>query len=130
MSPARAPLFDSDLPDGFRYRADFIDADEEASLAAAIARVEFSTFEMRGVVARRRVAFFGSSYDSGGRPISPMPAFLMPLRATVAAWTGVDPDAFVMALVNEYPPARRLAGTATRLNTESSPASRCCRRVE
>ena len=33
-----------------------------------------------------------------------MPAFLMPLRATVAAWTGVDPDAFVMALVNEYPP--------------------------
>jgi hypothetical protein len=39
------PLFDVDLPEGFRYLDDFITVEEEAGLAAAIARVEFSTFE-------------------------------------------------------------------------------------
>ena len=61
--PARNPLFDADLPDGFRYRRDFITNDDEAFLTQAIERVEFSTFEMRGVVARRRVAFFGRSHE-------------------------------------------------------------------
>ena len=28
----------------------------------------------------------------------------MPLRHRVAAWSGVDSEAFAMALVNEYPP--------------------------
>jgi alkylated DNA repair dioxygenase AlkB len=97
-------LFDADLPEGFRYQADFISGDEEASLAAAIAAIEFSTFEMRGVVARRRVAFFGASYDAGGMPTSPMPAFLLPLRDRIGRWTSRDPEAFAMALVNEYPP--------------------------
>jgi hypothetical protein len=47
-------LFGADVPPGFEYRTDFITADEEARLAADIARVEFSSFEMHGVVARRR----------------------------------------------------------------------------
>src|SRR6187549_1932537 len=59
---------------------------------------------MRGVVARRRVAFFGKSYDAGAAVTSPLPAFLMPLRATIAAWANVDAAAFVMALINAYPP--------------------------
>ena len=50
-------LFDADVPPGFRYRDDFLTSAEEGSLAEEIARLEFSTFEMRGVVARRRVAF-------------------------------------------------------------------------
>jgi alkylated DNA repair dioxygenase AlkB len=92
------------VPDGFEYRSDFISADEEASLAGEIARVEFSNFEMRGVVARRRVAFYGRSYDAGGTTTRPLPSFLMPLRERFAAWAGVAPDAFAMALINEYPP--------------------------
>jgi alkylated DNA repair dioxygenase AlkB len=97
-------LFDADLPGGFDYRSDFITADEEAALAEAITHVEFSTFEMRGVVARRRVAFFGSSYDAGRAPALPMPAFLEPFRIRIAAWAGVEPRYFEMALINEYPP--------------------------
>jgi hypothetical protein len=104
MPPADAPLFDADVPSGFQYRDGLIGLDEEASLAAEIGRLEFSTFEMRGVVARRRVAFFGRSYDAGGAPTAPLPAFLMPLRDRVAAWAGVEPDAFAMALINEYRP--------------------------
>jgi alkylated DNA repair dioxygenase AlkB len=98
------PLFDADVPSGFQYRDDLITLEEEASLAAEIGRLEFSTFEMRGVVARRRVAFFGASYDAGGAPTLPLPAFLMPLRARAAAWAGVDAGAFAMALINEYRP--------------------------
>jgi hypothetical protein len=104
MSPVDASLFDADVPSGFQYRGDLITLDEEASLAAEIGRLEFSTFEMRGVVARRRVAFFGRSYDAGGMPTAPLPVFLMPLRDRIAAWAGVEPDAFAMALINEYRP--------------------------
>ena len=104
MSLESGSLFDVDVPEGFHYRDDFVGADEEAALAGEIARVEFSTFEMRGVVARRRVAFFGRSYDAGAAPARPLPAFLQPLRERAAAWAGVDASAFVMALVNEYPP--------------------------
>jgi alkylated DNA repair dioxygenase AlkB len=98
------PLFDVDVPDGFRYLDDFITVKEEARLAAEIARVEFSTFEMRGVVARRRVAFFGRSYDSGRASTPPMPPFLLPLREQIAVWANVEADAFAMALINEYGP--------------------------
>jgi alkylated DNA repair dioxygenase AlkB len=104
VSPARGPLFEADVPNGFRYRNDFITSEDEALLAEEIARLEFSTFEMRGVVARRRVAFFGRSYDAGGAVTSPLPAFLEPLRDKVAVWANVDADAFAMALINEYPP--------------------------
>jgi alkylated DNA repair dioxygenase AlkB len=97
-------LFDPDVPDGFVYRHDFISPDEEAQLIDAIGQVEFSTFEMRGVVARRRVAFFGSSYDAGRTKTLPLPTFLLPLRERAAGFAGVDADAFAMALINEYPP--------------------------
>jgi alkylated DNA repair dioxygenase AlkB len=98
------PLFDVDLPGGFRYLDDFITVEEEASLASEIGRIEFSTFEMRGVVARRRVAFFGRSYDSGRTSTPPMPPFLLPWRDKIAVWAGVEADAFAMALINEYAP--------------------------
>jgi alkylated DNA repair dioxygenase AlkB len=96
-------LFGPDLPDGFVYRPDFISSDEESQLIENIRQVEFSAFEMRGVVARRRVAFFGSSYDAGRIKTLPLPAFLLPLRQRAAAFSGVAPDAFAMALINEYP---------------------------
>ena len=97
-------LFDPDLPPGFRYQREFITTTDEASLVREIAKVPFSTFEMRGVAARRRVAFFGSSYDAGSMPTAPMPDFLLPIRERLAAWCGIDAHAFEMALINEYPP--------------------------
>jgi alkylated DNA repair dioxygenase AlkB len=93
-------LFDDDLPPGFHYREDFISEADERALLDAIAGVVFSEFEMRGVVARRRVAFFGESYDRA--PAGPLPAFLLPLRARLAEWASVDAGAFAMALINEY----------------------------
>jgi alkylated DNA repair dioxygenase AlkB len=97
-------LFPPELPSGFTYRRDFVTRDEEARLIEAIGRVEFSPFEMRGVVARRKVAFFGSAYDADTRVVGPIPGFLLPLRERVASWAGVDARAFAMALINQYPP--------------------------
>ena len=102
MMAASPGLFDHSLPHGFHYRENFITEAEERVLLDAIGHVAFSDFEMRGVVARRRVAFFGQSYDRG--TARPLPAFLLPLRATVAQWAGVDAEAFAMALINEYRP--------------------------
>ena len=93
-------LFEPDLPPGFRYAGNVITQHEEKLLTDAFAAIAFSDFEMRGVVARRRVAFFGRSYDRAAA--QPLPAFLLPLRARIGQWAGVDPDAFVMALINEY----------------------------
>jgi hypothetical protein len=104
VSLTHGALFDLDVPGGFQYRDDFITPDEEASLAGEIARLEFSNFEMRGVVARRRVAFFGRSYDADEATSPPVPDFLLPLRDKVAVWAAVDPQAFAMALINEYRP--------------------------
>ena len=120
-------LFEHDLPEGFRYRENLITQADERVLLDAIAHIAFSDFEMRGVVARRRVAFFGQSYDRGAA--GPLPAFLLPLRATVAQWAGVDADAFAMALIHEFVPARRSAGIAMLRSTTSSPVFRCCRHV-
>ena len=76
-------LFGADLPPGFLHRDDFISTDEEAELASHIERVEFGTFEMRGVVARRRVAFFGASYDRADSPSPPLSPCVMRLRPYV-----------------------------------------------
>ena len=100
---ARSPgLFEDNVPSGFHYREDFITASDERVLLDAMATITFSEFEMRGVVARRRVAFFGQSYDRAAA--GPLPAFLLPLRARIAEWSGVDSEAFAMALINEYRP--------------------------
>lgn len=97
-------LFPPDLPPGFRYREDFVSADEERRLVDEIEQVEFSAFEMRGVVARRRVAFFGRAYDDRVVAAAAIPDFLLPLRERVGEWSGIPPAAFAMALINEYRP--------------------------
>src|SRR6188768_2939851 len=102
MMAASPGLFDHSLPHGFHYRENFITEAEERVLLDAIGHVAFSNFEMRGVVARRRVAFFGQSYDR--MAAEPMPAFLLPLRAMMAQWAGCDAAEFAMALINEYRP--------------------------
>jgi hypothetical protein len=95
-------LFEHNVPSGFDYRDEFITGSDERALLDAMADVAFSEFAMRGVVARRRVAFFGQSYDRAA--VGPLPEFLLPLRTNIAQWAGIDPKAFAMALINEYRP--------------------------
>jgi alkylated DNA repair dioxygenase AlkB len=100
----RAPgLFDLDLPDGFRYQADVITPDAEAALVGEFARVPFTAFTMRGVSARRRVAFYGRAYDAALTDALPIPPFLLNVLEVIATWAAVDAAAFDMVLVTEYP---------------------------
>jgi hypothetical protein len=101
---ATGSLFGVDLPAGFQFRDQFITPAEEHRLLEHINTIEFATFEMRGVVAKRRVAFFGASYDRAEGPSPPIPDFLTDIRAKLASWAGVEADAFAMALINEYRP--------------------------
>ena len=97
-------LFGADVPSGFEYRDEFIDSACEVELLEHVNRIAFSTFEMRGVVARRRVSFYGTTYDLADGTSPPIPKFLFPIRARFAEWAEVDPEAFGMALINEYRP--------------------------
>ena len=101
---AAGSLFGADLPPGFLHTDDFVSTAEEAALAGHINQIEFANFEMRGVIAKRRVAFFGASYDRGEQPSPPIPEFLTPLRTRLAKWGGVNPSDFAMVLINEYRP--------------------------
>jgi DNA oxidative demethylase len=106
---ARQPtLFASDdaLPPGLEYRPGFISEDEERDLVRQVEGLEFSRVEMRGAVAKRRTAHFGWTYGYDARtsqPGTPIPPFLLPLRARAAEWAEIPADDLGEALVTEYP---------------------------
>ena len=104
-------LFPRALPHGLIYQPGFVTVDEEAQLLAHIRELPLTEAKYRQYTARRRTVNFGSSYDFTHRhPVEapPIPAFLQPLRAKVAAWAGVPAERFVQALVAEYAPGTPL----------------------
>jgi len=95
------------VPAGFFYEPDFVTPSEERQLVAEIERLDFKRVEMRGGVARRRIAHFGWTdgyYSRRSKPGEPLPAFLLPLRERAAGWALIDAEEFAEALVTEYPP--------------------------
>jgi alkylated DNA repair dioxygenase AlkB len=105
-APPAAPL-----PPGLTFRAEFIDAAEEASLLQVIATLPLAEARYRGFTARRRVASYGTQYDFDDLRLSaglPLPEALLPLRARAAAWIGVAPGDFTNVLVAEYRPGTPL----------------------
>ena len=94
-------------PEGFRYRPDLLTAEEEEDLVRRLADLPFEAFDFHGHLANRRVVGFGLRYNYERRAVveaPPIPDFLEPLKARVAAFAGRPPDAFVQALINEYRP--------------------------
>jgi alkylated DNA repair dioxygenase AlkB len=93
------------LPEGFRYRAELITPDAERALVERIAALPFRALEFQGYVGNRRTVSFGWHYDFADRVLrrtDDMPAFLLPLRATAAAFAQVPPERLQHALVTEY----------------------------
>ena len=98
-------------PEGLRYEADLVGAEEERALIARIAGLPFRPFEFQGFVGKRRTVSFGWQYrfdGSGLAEADPLPEWLLPLRARAAAFAGLDPDALVHALLIEYEPGAAL----------------------
>jgi alkylated DNA repair dioxygenase AlkB len=93
------------LPQGMVYETDFLTGEEESALVQLAASLPLEEMNYRGYTARRRVVSYGGKYDfSAGRleESEPLPPQLEPLRAKVAAWLGVAPEAFTQSLVAEY----------------------------
>jgi alkylated DNA repair dioxygenase AlkB len=94
-------------PEGFRYRTDFLEADEERSLIVRFQELPFKPFEFHGYLARRRIVSFGFSYDYGERVLRrapEMPEFLFGIRERAAAFADLEPTALVHSVVTEYTP--------------------------
>lgn len=90
-----------------RHVADFITADEERALIAAMQPLDFREFEFRGYRGKRRTISFGWRYSFNDHRLSAaerVPDFLLPLRAAAAAFAGFAPEAFPHVLLTEYSP--------------------------
>ncbi|TPI17285.1 alpha-ketoglutarate-dependent dioxygenase AlkB [Mesorhizobium sp. B4-1-3] len=102
-----APASPPTVPEGFSYQPDLIAREEERELVRHIQDLDFKPFDFHGHLANRQVVGFGLRYDYERRQVleaPPIPDFLLPLRANVAAFAGVPAREFVQVLINEYRP--------------------------
>jgi DNA oxidative demethylase len=98
---------DPERPEGLAYVPGFVGAEEEGVLIAKLADLPFAPFEFHGFTGNRRTVSFGLHYafdGSGLREAEPIPGWFQPLRARAAALAAREAEAFVHALVIEYPP--------------------------
>ena len=101
MSQTQTELFEtpSDFP--------AIDRAEERRLIEAMERLAFAPFEFHSFLGKRRVVSFGWRYDfnSGGlQKTDDIPAFLIPVRESAAAFSELHPSKLQQVLLTEYPP--------------------------
>jgi alkylated DNA repair dioxygenase AlkB len=95
------------LPEGFRYRPELLSPRQEAELLDAFPLLDFKEYEFRGYLGKRRVVSFGLHHyvdAAGACSGEDIPAFLLPLRETVAAFAGIAAAQLEHVLVAEYPP--------------------------
>lgn len=92
---------------GFRYQENVITAAEEATLVAALQKLDLQPFEFQGYLANRRVISFGLKYDYSRRRVeaaSEFPSFMNELRLKAAEFARRGVNEFRQAGVNEYRP--------------------------
>lgn len=90
-------------PPGFSYHPNFISLEEEKELLTIIKGLNFSSFEMHGVEAKRKIIHYGMKYDFLNRsasPIGPIPEWLRELKSRSEILLGKD---IPQALVTSYP---------------------------
>ncbi len=95
------------LPEGLRYAAGVIAADDAERLVGAFAGLPFEAFDFHGFKGNRRIVSYGGRYDFSAsrlRQAEPVPDFLQPVRAAAAAFAGLAPEALAQAMVTEYAP--------------------------
>jgi len=92
-------------PEGFRYRPEFVDSDDERNLVERIRTLPLTPFDFHGYQANRRIVSYGWRYsydDAALQRAEPLPAFLLPLREDAAAFAQLNPDDLPHALITEY----------------------------
>ena len=95
------------LPDGLVFVPEFLTEQEERDLIEYIGTLDFRSFQMHGVNAKRRIAHFGWHYSFESYRLTaadPIPGIFHDSRARAAELAGVQSDEFSEALVTEYTP--------------------------
>jgi alkylated DNA repair dioxygenase AlkB len=95
------------LPEGFRYRSELIDPDDEDNLLAHVRKLPFRDFEFHGYTGKRRVVSFGWRYNFSERQLQKadrIPDYLLAHREAAAAFADIDAEEFQHVLVTEYGP--------------------------
>jgi alkylated DNA repair dioxygenase AlkB len=95
------------LPEGFRYQAEVLSREMEASLLENIRALPFKEFEFHGYLGKRRVVSYGWQYDFSEerlRKTEDVPDFLLPVREIAARFASVAPADLHHVLVTEYSP--------------------------
>jgi alkylated DNA repair dioxygenase AlkB len=100
-----------DWPAGFTYAAEFLSVAQEAQWLELIRALPFEAAQYKEWRARRRIVSFGGRYDFTHNELTaapPIPQFLHPLRAQLAAWAGITEERMQHAVVAEYQPGTPL----------------------
>ena len=95
------------LPDGVRYVSNLLSPADECKAAAVIAALDLHPFAFRGYLGNRRTASFGWHYDFQGGGLATaaaLPSALLPYRALVAEFAGLEADNLEHCLAIEYAP--------------------------
>ncbi|MCA1663085.1 MAG: alpha-ketoglutarate-dependent dioxygenase AlkB [Myxococcales bacterium] len=98
-------------PAGLVYVPDFISADEERALLAAMAGVDWQAVVMHGQSAKRTVAHFGLTYGYDSWSLdaaAPLPSWAAPLLPRVASAMHEPPNAIAQLLASRYPEGARI----------------------
>lgn len=92
---------------GFSYHPAFLSSDEQTTLLADLATLQFRRDTFRGIPMRRTIVCYGSDFDaqrhSARNPAPPIPAYLAPIRDRAAVVAGVDAGALTQAIIWRYP---------------------------
>ena len=100
-------LFAQPLIAGLDYRDDILSPAEESALIGHLAALDLAPFRFHGWLGNRKTASFGWRYDfddASFQPADPLPDWLLPLRATAAAFAGAAPNDFIHVLLARYDP--------------------------
>ncbi|KQW43293.1 MULTISPECIES: alpha-ketoglutarate-dependent dioxygenase AlkB [unclassified Roseateles] len=99
------------LPEGLVYEPEFLSREEEDGLIEVVRQLPLQEAKYKEYTARRRVVSYGGKFDYDSNELLPsaeLDEALLPLRARVAVWAGVEPEELVHALVAEYSPGTPL----------------------
>jgi alkylated DNA repair protein (DNA oxidative demethylase) len=100
-------LFNEPLIAGLEYAEELISRAEERELLDRLGPLDLAPFRFHGWLGNRRTQSFGWQYDfddASFTPTAPLPEWLHPVRAKVAALAGKDPEEFVHVLLARYDP--------------------------
>lgn len=101
----QSELFERPCLGDLAQAEDIVTPDEEQALIASIDAVGLSPFRFHGWFGKRLTASFGWNYDFDAArfaPTEPIPAWLLPLRASAAQFAGLEAEDLVQTLLIRY----------------------------